>query len=87
MPVTSVTGAIRSPECGTRPVTVKLQSAGQEQVVTLIAKAKESTAFTLTLPTPTATPVTLVVEAPGEGCSVADFGGQQFAQVINLAAS
>ena len=55
--------------------------------MTLIAKAKESTAFTLTLPTPAATPVTLVVEAPGEGCSVADFGGQQFAQVINLAAS
>jgi hypothetical protein len=55
--------------------------------VTLIAKAKESTAFTLTLPTPTATPVTLVVEAPGEGCSVAGFGGQQYAQVIDLAAS
>ena len=87
VPVTNVTGSIRAPECGTRPVTVKLQSAGQEQVVTLIAKAKESTAFTLTLPTPTATPVTLVVEAPGEGCSVAGFGVQQFAQVIDLAAS
>jgi hypothetical protein len=87
VPVTNVTGSIRSPECGTRPVTVKLQSAGQEQVVTLIAKAKESTAFTLTLPTPAATPVTLVVEAPGAGCSVAGFGGQQYAQVIDLAAS
>ncbi len=87
VPVTSVTGSIRSPECGTRPVTVKLQSAGGEQVVTLVAKDKESTAFTLTLPTPAPTPVTLVVEAPGAGCSVADFGGQQYAQVIDLAAS
>ena len=87
VPVTTVTGAIRSPECGTRPVTVKLQSAGQEQVATLIAKDKKDTEFTLTLPTPSTTPVTLVVEAPGEGCSVAGFGGQQFAQVIDLAAS
>lgn len=87
VPVTTVTGFIRSPECGTRPVTVKLQSAGQEQVATLVAKAKESTAFTLTLPTPSSTPVTLVVEAPGEGCRVAGFGGQQYAQVIDLAAS
>ena len=87
MPVTTVSGAIRSPACGTRPVTVKLQSAGQEQVATLIAKDKKSTLFTLTLPTPSTTPVTLVIEAPGEGCSVAGFGGQQFAQVIDLAAS
>ena len=87
VPVTTVTGFIRSPECGTRPVTVKLQSAGSEQVATLVAKAKESTAFTLTLPTPSSTPVTLVVEAPGEGCRVAGFGGQQYAQVIDLAAS
>ena len=87
VPVTTVTGAIRSPACGTRPVTVKLQSAGQEQVATLIAKDKKNTEFTLTLPTPSTTPVTLVIEAPGEGCSVAGFGGQQFAQVIGLAAS
>jgi hypothetical protein len=87
VPVTTVSGAIRSPACGTRPVTVKLQSAGQEQVATVIAKDKKNTEFTLTLPTPSTTPVTLVVEAPGEGCSVAGFGGQQFAQVIDLAAS
>ena len=85
--ITTVTGAIRSPACGTRPVTVKLQSAGQEQVATLIAKDKKNSEFTLTLPTPSTTPVTLVIEAPGEGCSVAGFGGQQFAQVIDLAAS
>ena len=82
-PVRGVSGAIASPSCGPRPVTLTLEADGQRKSTTVIAMPDGSSPFTLTLDTPSDQPVTLTVDAPGEECRVAG-EGVQYAKVMDL---
>ena len=89
-PVTSVTGAVKAPECGAVPVTLTLTSGTQQAAAEVLARPGQATPFTLTLAEPSATAATLTVETAGQGCPVdgsdpATPGGERrFAQLLDL---
>ena len=84
-PLSSVTGALRSPSCGPATVTATLTSGEQSTSVSVDALPKSSTPFSLALDAPSADPATLTVSTEGAGCAEADFPYDQYAQVIDLA--
>lgn len=83
-PVSTVSGYVQAPECGTRPVTLVLAADGREDKVTVIAEPDSPTPFELTLPGGGAPVATLEVQAPGADCQGADFEWKRYAQVLNL---
>ena len=83
-PVRAVSGEITGPACGPRPVTVTLTSEDQEVQQTLIATPEQAAPFELALPTPSSTPVTLTVFAPGPECEATEDPRVRYAKVGNL---
>ena len=89
-PMRSLTGAVAAPACGPVPVTLTLDTGGEQQVIEVAAKAKQPTPFAFTLDSPTASEAVLTVATAGEGCPVdgsdpaAGGGERRFAQVLDL---
>ena len=89
-PVTTVTGAVRAPECGAVPVTLTLTAAGQEASAEVLARPSQPTPFSLTLPQASTAAATLTVETAGQGCPldgsdpVPPGGERRFTQLLDL---
>ena len=83
-PVTSIRGEVRSPQCGTRPITLILAADGSEDRTTVLAQPDTPTPFELSLPVPSSSIATLEVQAPGPDCQGDDFEWKRYAQVLNL---
>ena len=86
-PVTSVSGFLQAPECGTRPVTLILAANGVEDRITVLAEPDSPVPFELELPGAGAPVATLEVRADGPDCQGSDFEWKRYAQVFNLQAN
>lgn len=90
-PLRSLTGAVAAPACGAVPVTLTLDTRGEQQVIELVARAKQPTPFAFMLDSPSSDQAVLTVATAGEGCPVdgsdpaAAGGERRFAQVLDLA--
>jgi hypothetical protein len=91
-PLTSLAGAVTAPACGPVPVTLTLDTGGEQQTVELVARAKQPTPFTFTLESPSPAETVLTVATAGDGCPVdgsdpaAPGGERRFVQVLDLSA-
>lgn len=87
VPITGLSGAVRSAPCGPAPVTVELTDSQTGEVLDkadIEALPRKDSDFDFTLTEPR-TQVTLTITTAAEGCVVEAFPFPQFTQVIDLA--
>ena len=91
-PLRSLTGSVAAPACGAVPITLTLDTDVEQQVIELLARAKQPTPFAFTIDSPSSDQAVLTVATGGEGCPVDGSdptvagGERQFAQVLDLTA-
>jgi hypothetical protein len=83
-PLTSVSGDVRSPSCGSSRIELTLTTASETVRTTIDADPRPSQPFTLRLQDPTTSEAKLSVRSRSKGCDVPDFAFPQYAQVIDL---
>lgn len=82
-PLTSVSGEIRSTQCGPARIEITLETESETMRTTIDATPRPSTPFILSLSEPTSAPATLIITSNEPGCELPDFAFPQFAQLIN----
>jgi phosphoglycerol transferase len=86
VPISSVRGEIRGPDCSNGSVVLTLDTPGEQRQVELTPNARSNTPFTFTLPTPV-NAATLTVRTAATGCPVPRTTDRVFGQLLNVRAN
>ena len=84
IPLTEITGGVRIPSCQDQIEAQVTLTLGSGETLITTANPETTTEFSITVKEPTMAQNTLVVSTDLVGCQPADFGYEQYVQVINL---